>query len=141
MDQAILTPLAKRNPKTMRRLAMTIEKAMGVRPEDRYQSADDFQEDLLESRSTTRKKTPLDLTVEPPPTFEGEKVKEGGADSPSQSGDSNDTPSFPISSILDRKGGRNKKVAPREKNFTWLFSILLLSLVLFVTSSYIEYPF
>jgi serine/threonine protein kinase len=60
MDQAVLTPLAKRNPKTMRRLATTIEKAMAVRPEDRYQSADEFQEDLLESRSTTRKKTPLD---------------------------------------------------------------------------------
>ncbi len=141
MDQAVLTPLAKRNPKTMRRLATTIEKAMAVRPEDRYQSADDFQEDLLESRSTTRKKTPLDLTIEPPPTFEGEKLKEGSGDSHPKSaeGDGDDPASFPISSILDRNAGKNKNGSSQARKgiSPWLFSILLLLMVLVVTFSYI----
>lgn len=141
MDQAVLTPLAKRNPKTMRRLATTIEKAMAVRPEDRYQSADEFQEDLLESRSTTRKKTPLDLTIEPPPTFEGEKLKEGSTDSNPKSaeGDGSEPPSFPISSILDRNAGKNKKGSSQARKgiSPWLFSILLLLMVLVVTFSYI----
>lgn len=141
MDQAVLTPLAKRNPKTMRKLAMTIEKAMGVRPEDRYQSAEDFQEDLLESRSTTRKKTPLDLTIEPPPTYEGEKLKEGTGDSRPKSadGDGSEPPSFPISSMMDGNARRNKKggAQGRKGISPWLFSLFLLLMVFAVTSSYV----
>jgi serine/threonine protein kinase/Tol biopolymer transport system component len=140
MDQAILTPLAKRNPKTMRKLAMTIEKAMAVRPEDRYQSAEEFQEDLLESRSTTRKKAPLDLTIEPPPTFEGEKFKEGADSQPkSTEGDSQEPPSFSVSSVIGKNARRNKKNNSQgNKGISpWLFSLLLFLMVIVVTFSYI----
>jgi serine/threonine protein kinase len=138
MDQAVLTPLLKRNPKTMRRLAVTIEKAMAVRPEDRYQSADEFQEDLLESRSTTRKKTPLDLTIEPPPTFDGERLKEGSPDSqPKLTNDGGSEPSFPISSLLERKDNRKNKGGTQKGISPWVFSTFLLLMVLLVTFSYI----
>lgn len=141
MDQAVLTPLLKRNPKTTRRLAMAIEKAMAVRPEDRYQSAEEFQIDLLEARSTTKKRTPLDLTIEPPPTFESEKVKEGSPDShpkPSE-GAPSDSASFPISVTLDKKSKpKSKPVRQKRKTILPLsFSFLLFLMVLMVTASYV----
>lgn len=141
MDQALLTPLIKRNPKTMRRLAMSIEKAMAVRPEDRYQSAEEFQEELMESRSTTRKKSPLDLTIEPPPTFDSEKIKEGSEDShPKQVADGPiEGNAIPISSTLDAKPGKkNKAGSPQRREMTpWLFSVLLFLMVIGVSTSYL----
>ncbi len=67
MEQMTLTSLTKRNPKISKRLAVAIEKAMAVRPDDRYQSAEDLRNDLLNARTTTRRKTPLELTLAPPP--------------------------------------------------------------------------
>jgi len=43
MDNIELTPLRKRNPKVSRKLANAIEKAMAVRPENRFQSAEEFR--------------------------------------------------------------------------------------------------
>ena len=141
MDQAILTPLGKRNPKSTRKLAMTIEKAMAVRPEDRFQSAEEFQQELLDSRSTTRKKSPLDLTIEPPPTFEGEKLKEGSGDSRPKQVEEDDIehPSFPISSTLEGKPGKKKKVRSQKRRSMppLLFAILLLLMVVVVSASYL----
>jgi eukaryotic-like serine/threonine-protein kinase len=68
MEQAELTPLTKRAPKITRRLANALEKALEVRPDDRYQSAEEFKTELLNSRSTTRRKLPLELMVDPAPT-------------------------------------------------------------------------
>jgi serine/threonine protein kinase len=66
MDNVELTPLRKRNPKVSRRLANTIEKAMAVRPEERFQSAEEFKQALAASSL----KTPRlegEIMVEPPP--------------------------------------------------------------------------
>src|SRR5512136_248094 len=43
MDNTQLTPLRKRNSKVSRRLASAIEKAMAVRPEERFQTAEEFK--------------------------------------------------------------------------------------------------
>jgi serine/threonine protein kinase len=67
MEQAELTPLLKRNPKISKRMASVLEKALEVRPDDRYQSAEEFKNDLLNTRTTTRRKLPLELMLEPPP--------------------------------------------------------------------------
>ena len=56
MDNAELTPLRKRNAKVSRRLAAAIEKALAVDPADRFQTAEDFQKDLLVS-------SPVELKV------------------------------------------------------------------------------
>lgn len=50
MGNAQLTPLRKHNPKTSRRLAVAIEKAMAVDPADRFQTAEDFRRALLDMR-------------------------------------------------------------------------------------------
>jgi serine/threonine protein kinase len=66
MDNVELTPLRKRNPRVSRRLAQVVEKAMSVRPDDRYQSADDFRRELLSSNIKTQKMDG-EIVIEPPP--------------------------------------------------------------------------
>ena len=66
MDNTQLTPLRKRNSKVSRRLASSIEKAMGIDPADRFQHADDFKHSLLGSKSKTQR-LPGDYVIQPPP--------------------------------------------------------------------------
>lgn len=66
MDNTQLTPLRKRNGKVSRRLASAIEKAMGIDPADRFQTADDFKLALLGSKSKTQR-LPGDYVIQPPP--------------------------------------------------------------------------
>lgn len=76
MDNVELTPLRKRNSKVSRRLASVIEKAMSIKTDYRYQTADDFRQALLSSNSKTLH-LKGDILVEPPPVFEvGEDIKE-----------------------------------------------------------------
>ena len=67
MGQAKLTPIVKHNPKISHDLAQVIEKCLSVRPDERYQSAEILRQDLLNARSTTRRKTPIELVLSPPP--------------------------------------------------------------------------
>jgi serine/threonine protein kinase/Tol biopolymer transport system component len=67
MDQTDLTPIRKHNPKVARRLASVIEKSLEVKPDNRYQNADEFKEDLLNSKNSTRRRSDLNITP-PPPT-------------------------------------------------------------------------
>ena len=66
MDNTQLTPLRKRNSKVSRRLAASVEKAMGIDPADRFQHADDFKHSLLGSKSKTQR-LPGDYVIQPPP--------------------------------------------------------------------------
>ena len=54
MGQCELTPVRKHNPQVSRRLATVLEKSLQVRPEDRYQSADEFKQALLGVRLDLR---------------------------------------------------------------------------------------
>jgi serine/threonine protein kinase/Tol biopolymer transport system component len=67
MGQVKLTPLMKHNPRVSQNLAEVIEKCLEVRPDERYQSAEAVRLDLLNARSTTRRKTPIELVLTPPP--------------------------------------------------------------------------
>ncbi|HEX2994942.1 MAG TPA: protein kinase [Anaerolineales bacterium] len=66
MENTQLTPLRKRNSKITRRLASAIEKAMGIDPADRFQTADEFKHALLGSKSKTQH-LPGEYVIEPPP--------------------------------------------------------------------------
>ena len=66
MDNTQLTPLRKRNSKVSRRLAAAIEKAMGIDPADRFQTAEEFKRSLLGSKSKTQR-LPGDYLIQPPP--------------------------------------------------------------------------
>lgn len=67
MDQTRLTSIHQRNPKISRRLESVIEKALAVRPDDRYQSAEEFKQDLLNARTPSKRRAPIDLNLSPPP--------------------------------------------------------------------------
>ncbi|HEY2982462.1 MAG TPA: protein kinase [Anaerolineales bacterium] len=66
MENAQLTPLRKRNPKTSRRISAAIEKAMAVDPTDRYQTAEEFRKALVSAKSRTQQLTGS-YSVPPPP--------------------------------------------------------------------------
>ncbi len=66
MDNVDLIPLRERNPKVSRKLAAAIEKAMAVHPEDRFQSAEEFKQALLNSKSNTQRPEG-DIVIAPPP--------------------------------------------------------------------------
>ncbi len=100
MEQSTLTPLTKRNSKVSRRLAAVIEKAMAVRPDDRYQTAEEMKNDLLFSRSTTRRRMPIEQMVDPPPAFALEGSRKAGRPNGDVVDLDAEVPSFPISSPL-----------------------------------------
>jgi len=67
MENAELTPIRKRAPKTSRRLASAIEKAMEVDPDDRFQTAEEFRKALLNASSKTQRLVDNGYTVTPAP--------------------------------------------------------------------------
>ncbi len=66
MDQAELTPIRKHNPRVSRRLAAVIEKSLAIRPDDRYQTAEEFKQALLSVGGFVRRKTG-EYTISPAP--------------------------------------------------------------------------
>jgi eukaryotic-like serine/threonine-protein kinase len=69
MDQAKLTPLRKFNPRISRRLTNAIEKSLRIRPDDRFQSAEEFKRALLHASSIPRRKG-TESVVSPAPEEE-----------------------------------------------------------------------
>jgi serine/threonine protein kinase len=67
MDQVELTSTRKRNPKISRRMASVIEKSLAVRPDDRYQDAEEFKQALLSIRGITTRRKAGEYVVSPPP--------------------------------------------------------------------------
>jgi serine/threonine protein kinase len=65
MGQTELTQVRKHNPRVSRRLAAVIEKAMELRPEQRYQSAEEFKKALSNTRVITDRKIPKEATLIP----------------------------------------------------------------------------
>lgn len=68
MDQSDLTPIRKHNPRISRRLAGIIEKSLAVRPDERFQTAEEFKQALL-GLSNFRRKTGEYKVAPPPSTF------------------------------------------------------------------------
>lgn len=66
MDQSELTPIRQYNPRVSRRLATAMEKALAVRPDDRFQSADEFKQALLNASSLSRRLV-NEYIITPPP--------------------------------------------------------------------------
>jgi len=64
MEQVELTPLRKINARVSRRLAGVIEKSLNVRPDDRFQTAEEFKQALLNASSIPRRNE-NGLTVTP----------------------------------------------------------------------------
>lgn len=67
MGQEVLTPLRKHNPKVSKKLAMVIEKAMELRPDDRYQSAEEMKNALIKAGVITQGQRDRENMLSPPP--------------------------------------------------------------------------
>jgi serine/threonine protein kinase len=74
MEQTELTPIRKRNPKISRRTASAIEKALEVHPDERFQSAEEFKQALLNARGITLRKMVEQGTLPPAPEGEAAKI-------------------------------------------------------------------
>jgi len=129
MEQLELTPVRKRNPKVSRRLASAVEKALAVHPDDRFQSAEDFKQALLNARGVTLRRFAEQGTLPPvaredsDPYFDDTSPFEIDQDveTPEES-DSEPLPLpssqplppdfnvFPIDFVTSRKHKRNKRI-------------------------------
>lgn len=83
MDNTQLTPLRKRNSKVSKRLAAAIEKAMGIDPADRFQTAEDFKRALLGTKTKTQL-LPNDYVIEPPPPEVMEELQQSAEEKSSR---------------------------------------------------------
>ena len=101
MDNTQLTPLRKRNSKVSRRLAAAIEKAMGIDPADRFQTAEDFKRALLGSKTKTQL-LPGDFMVEPPPQEVMEDLQQSSMEKASNP-------------VVDFKSGNGKEAVHAEE--------------------------
>jgi serine/threonine protein kinase/Tol biopolymer transport system component len=126
MDNVELTPLRKHNPKVSRKLAAAIEEAMAIRPEDRFQSAEDFRQALLTSNVKTRR-LEGEIVVDPPSQAPG--PGEDGNFANEMPGDTGNGPSSPPPSEP------RKKV--RSTSWWIFFSFFLLAIVLALLSIFI----
>lgn len=138
MGQAKLTPIVKHNPRVSQDLAQVIEKCLAVRPDERYQSAEAVRQDLLNARSTTRRKTPIDLVLSPPPItlnsrLPGDEDEPDGSPGSTLEGTSEYAP--PGGPAGERP--QAEKARPRVRKSPWGWIILgsvLLLLVGFLTA-------
>ncbi|OGO10733.1 MAG: hypothetical protein A2Y53_02745 [Chloroflexi bacterium RBG_16_47_49] len=67
MNRVGLTPILKHNLKASEHVTTIIEKCLAIQTEDRYQSAEELRFALMEARSISRRKLPLELVLQPPP--------------------------------------------------------------------------
>jgi len=103
MDNTQLTPLRKRNGKISRRLAASIEKAMGVDPADRFQNAEEFKRSLLGSKSKTQR-LPGDYIIQPAPESAEDSQKQSAIEKASQ----------PLTSFGKNEGLQQSQEEPQE---------------------------
>lgn len=134
MDQAVLTPITKHNPKVSRRLSSVIEKALAVRPDDRYQSAEEFRTDLMNARTTTRRRLPLELTLTPAIAVENQGIFFGDEVEPEDKkepqADDSAGVALPISKPLPDLPYEQPRPKKRGKRQSWIYGLLLVFLLL-----------
>jgi eukaryotic-like serine/threonine-protein kinase len=136
MGRLELTPILKHNPKASEHVVNIIEKCLSINPEDRFQSAEELRFALMEARSVSRRKLPLELVLEPPPiTLHDRLPRESGApqhqviETNVLNNGVDPKSTLPLSS--DQGNIELSHLQKRRNAFTWLilafFSLLILS--------------
>ncbi len=112
MDQAVLTSIRKHNPRVSRRLASVLERALETRPENRFQSPDEFKQALLSASSASRRREG-DYVIPPAPEESRPIPTENPLVSPdvNNRGPKASSQFFPISTHLDE----DNLEAPRSR--------------------------
>ena len=146
MEQCLLTPVRKRNPRVSRRLSSVIERSLEVRPEDRYQDAEEFKQALLNARSNTKRKVGI-YTVAPPPEIADGPMPGAGSFVSPVPGEilprvepRSPTP-FPISTPIEESHSRNSYPRSRRRNSRRGCWIVLVLIGLLLSSGMAVYAF
>jgi eukaryotic-like serine/threonine-protein kinase len=146
MNRTELTPIIKHNSKVSENVARIIEISLAVRAEDRYQTAEELRYALMQARSVSKRKLPLELVLQPPPMTIHESLPgEGGKLPSAQSGKNslhkgdkkNTRPLDPNPDEIDLEPHRSKSGRSTPK---WLIVALLSILILSVIALYASRP-
>lgn len=130
MDNVELTPLRKRNPDIPRKLANAIDKAMAVRPDERFQSAEEFKKALATSNIKTQR-LEGEITIEPP---QGYEIDENGRLAQEMSPAGDVLPSLPPSSRPRKRKDRGTRFWVIFSLFSLMILAALLSIIIFWSS-------
>lgn len=130
MDNTQLTPLRKRNSKVSRRLSAAIEKAMGIDPADRFQTAEEFKRALLGSKSKTQR-LPGEYVIQPAPAEEDFSERQNLAQKMSDpiAAFRDETPSEELPVFKPPRKRKKFRILPA---LLWVLFLLAASLVGFV---------
>ena len=137
MGRVELTPILKHNPKVSEQVVNIIQKCLAIHPVDRYQSAEELRFALMEARSASRRKLPLELVLQPPPItlhdrLPGENSAQplsiNQADAPGEKVINKST--LPLSSDQDNGELKKIKSSRGRSTTTWLLLALLLIVIL-----------
>ncbi len=138
MGRIKLTPISKFNPKVPENVTQIIEKCVAIHPEDRYQTAEELRYALMEARSISRRKLPLDLVLQPPPITLHDRLPEGAGESPRklatengmEQGGEKKKSTRPLEQVPDNIELLPQKYKPRRRTTAWLLLTLLPIIVL-----------
>jgi serine/threonine protein kinase len=137
MKRVELTSIKALNPKISDDLAGIIEKCLAIQPKDRYQNAEELRYDLMEARSISRRKLPLELVLQPPPITLHEHLPGDGSERPlneavahpeiSNRGGGSSTRQLTLETD-DNAPSPRKRDKPKKKR-SWIY-ILILPIIL-----------
>jgi serine/threonine protein kinase/Tol biopolymer transport system component len=138
MGRTTLTPVLKRNHKASENVAEIIEKCLEVKPGDRYQSADELRYALMQARSISRRKLPLELVLQPPPITLQDELPEFASDAQQSSQDEivfnqkgdKEKNTKPLSDESNEIELFSKKIKPHRSPAIWLMFVLLPILII-----------
>jgi serine/threonine protein kinase/Tol biopolymer transport system component len=138
MGRTSLTPVLKRNHKASENVAEIIEKCLEVKPADRYQSADELRYALMQARSISRRKLPLELVLQPPPITLQDDMPESAYDVKHSSQDEMllsqngelEKNTKPLSNDGNEIELSPQRIKPRRSPAVWLMFVLLPILII-----------
>ena len=128
MDQAVLTPVRQYAPRVSERVAKVIEKCLEVRPDNRYQSSEDLRRELLEARTTTRRRAPIELVLPPPPITLERGLPEDEDDLSSQDGEESPLAEGEMAGAPPDSGAASGKIKRAKPGF-WALMVLLFAIL------------
>jgi serine/threonine protein kinase len=135
MDQTKLTPIRRHNPRISKRMAAVIEKSLAIRPDDRYQSANDFKQALLDVLNGNKRRKTGEYMLQPiaqeglnPNLFQDTPVSNSPASAANELGGNNSPQPLPVSTPIPDPYGRSGPSALSRFFRVLLIAILLLGL-------------